>query len=61
MDAHADPQVTNNKIHNSTQHGVWVKQYGMGLFENNTIYNNTMSNLKIEEGATPTVKDNYIN
>ena len=31
-----------------------------GLFENNTIYNNTMSNIKIEEGAVPVIKNNYI-
>eukprot|EP01007_Sphenomonas_quadrangularis_P001817 NODE_2913_length_521_cov_58.326271_g2518_i0.p3 GENE.NODE_2913_length_521_cov_58.326271_g2518_i0~~NODE_2913_length_521_cov_58.326271_g2518_i0.p3 ORF type:complete len:85 (-),score=51.96 NODE_2913_length_521_cov_58.326271_g2518_i0:266-490(-) len=58
VDANANPIIKSNKIYNSSQHGIWIKQFGAGLVEGNTIYANHMSNIKIEDGARPIVRKN---
>jgi parallel beta-helix repeat protein len=56
----ANPNVHNNKIHDSAQGGVFVYGGSLGTFEDNEIYNCMYANVEIADGSAPTFRRNNI-
>ncbi len=56
----ANPTVRNNRIHDGATGGIFVYDKGRGLYEDNEIYNNTLSGINVMTGADPIMRRNRI-
>ncbi|WP_322755010.1 right-handed parallel beta-helix repeat-containing protein, partial [Frankia sp. Cas3] len=56
----ADPRVQHCRIHHMAGNGIYVCDHGAGLFEDNEITGNTLSNVAVGSGGNPTVRGNCI-
>jgi parallel beta-helix repeat protein len=60
VESSADPHIKGCSIHNSLSRGVYYREGGAGLLEQNEIYENSMAGVAIATGSNPIIRGNII-
>lgn len=56
----ANPKLLRNRIHDGLQSGVFCYDQGLGLLQENDVYNNLTAGVQIVEGADPILEGNTL-